>query len=166
MHSVSSASSIIFTAIVQRASESGFENLQAFTRLFSRTYGLSPGKFRADAGNKGAELHFSAGDEPTSANVNLSLSRWGGVGFSLGNACHRQTGVRQASISMIRISYPWSVADPSLVFPWRWTFRYPKGTRCKRSACHLSAYRALCSVIGQLSLAVSTLVAKLGARCT
>ena len=41
--------------IARIAEECGFENLQAFTRLFSRTYGLPPGKFRASRVNSGPE---------------------------------------------------------------------------------------------------------------
>ena len=39
--------------IAQIASDCGFDNLHAFTRLFSRTYGLPPGKFRASHASRG-----------------------------------------------------------------------------------------------------------------
>ncbi len=60
--------------IARIASACGFENLQAFTRLFSRTYGLPPGKFRASGVNSGSELHVATTSTSNSANVSSSLS--------------------------------------------------------------------------------------------
>ena len=53
--------------IAQIASECGFDNLQAFTRLFSRTFGLPPGKFRNSRGVGDQTQHQRSASKACSA---------------------------------------------------------------------------------------------------
>lgn len=57
--------------IARIASDCGFDNLHAFTRLFSRTYGLPPGRFRASYASRlqKREIHDTA---PSSTDGRLS----------------------------------------------------------------------------------------------
>lgn len=55
--------------VAQIASECGFDNLQAFTRLFSRTYGLPPGKFRSSR-----SISVQAQQETAISNANCADS--------------------------------------------------------------------------------------------
>ena len=58
--------------VARIASDCGFDNLQAFTRLFSRTYGLPPGKFRANHVSALQESKVNLTAQPTTVNSNSS----------------------------------------------------------------------------------------------
>ena len=60
--------------IAQIASEYGFDNLQAFTRLFSRTYGLPPGMFRNGRGITSQTLQQTSGSEVDVVDAGSRLS--------------------------------------------------------------------------------------------
>lgn len=90
--------------IAEIASNCGFDNLQAFTRLFSRTYGVPPGRFRRDskqavsqprsadgatAASALGKLPVSAGDVSSGAVPNRS------VGNAQSSARSVETAVRQ-----------------------------------------------------------------------
>lgn len=58
--------------IADIASDCGFDNLQSFTRLFSRTHGLPPGKFRANGKSLARPLPKGQASEPGSIDAEAS----------------------------------------------------------------------------------------------
>ena len=98
--------------LVELALDCGFESQQAFTRAFTRQFGVSPGRFR----RPGRYPRFQPGDPVMSAPANIALDR---IGPPTARGRFRAAGVKSRfdRDSLHAIPALWDQLDPHLPVP-------------------------------------------------